>query len=194
MNTIEEICPKCKRPKNLGNSPNKDECTETDDEEGVCEAYAAVAIEREMREAQDRAYERLKMSNAGSQTSLLNAVELLQQQLLQAQSVIAELKAVRVGEGALTRIHEILQSTDLSALEKHDVKLFASVGWHQDSSGKWNCPSLHIHARENPCVLNTTVHDTEVKRPLLEALELIKATPSLSEQAIQRIIDNAVDK
>lgn len=37
-------CPKCGRPVNEGNSPNKYECTETDDENGVCEAYAEIAI------------------------------------------------------------------------------------------------------------------------------------------------------
>lgn len=36
-------CPKCHRPMNEGNSPNSSECTETDDEEGVCEAYAKLA-------------------------------------------------------------------------------------------------------------------------------------------------------
>jgi len=36
-------CPKCKRPRNEGNSPNAEECGETDDDEGVCEAYAKIA-------------------------------------------------------------------------------------------------------------------------------------------------------
>jgi len=36
-------CPKCLRPMNIGNSPNPQECTETDDDEGLCEAYAEVA-------------------------------------------------------------------------------------------------------------------------------------------------------
>lgn len=39
MNT----CPKCQRPINEGNSPNAEECHETDDDDGVCEAYAKVA-------------------------------------------------------------------------------------------------------------------------------------------------------
>jgi hypothetical protein len=39
----EECCPKCKRPMNQGNSPNAEECNETDDDEGVCEAYARIA-------------------------------------------------------------------------------------------------------------------------------------------------------
>jgi len=38
----ELICPKCKRPVNIGNSPNSYECTETDDDEGLCEAYAEI--------------------------------------------------------------------------------------------------------------------------------------------------------
>ena len=33
-------CPKCHRPVNEGNSPNSAECHETDDDEGLCEAYA----------------------------------------------------------------------------------------------------------------------------------------------------------
>ncbi len=36
-------CPKCQRPINEGNSPNAFECHQTDDDEGVCEAYALVA-------------------------------------------------------------------------------------------------------------------------------------------------------
>lgn len=36
-------CPKCHRPINKGNSPNSEECTETDDDEGVCEAYEKLA-------------------------------------------------------------------------------------------------------------------------------------------------------
>ena len=43
-------CPKCHRPFNLGNSPNSEECNETDDDEGLCEAYsklAAVTRERD---------------------------------------------------------------------------------------------------------------------------------------------------
>lgn len=40
-------CPKCHRPTNEGNSPNAAECHETDDDEGVCEAYAKVAALRE---------------------------------------------------------------------------------------------------------------------------------------------------
>lgn len=35
-------CPKCHRPENEGNSPNRYECTETDDEDGLCEAYAEI--------------------------------------------------------------------------------------------------------------------------------------------------------
>jgi len=35
-------CPKCHRPFNEGNSPNAQECNETDDDEGLCEAYAKV--------------------------------------------------------------------------------------------------------------------------------------------------------
>lgn len=33
------LCPQCKRPMNVGNSPNVSECTETDDE--ACEAFKA---------------------------------------------------------------------------------------------------------------------------------------------------------
>lgn len=36
------LCPKCNRPVNLGNSPNTSECTETDDDDGICEAYAQI--------------------------------------------------------------------------------------------------------------------------------------------------------
>lgn len=36
-------CPKCLRPFNEGNSPNAEECNGTDDDEGLCEAYAKVA-------------------------------------------------------------------------------------------------------------------------------------------------------
>jgi hypothetical protein len=36
-------CPKCLRPFNEGNSPNEYECNGTDDDEGVCEAYAKLA-------------------------------------------------------------------------------------------------------------------------------------------------------
>ena len=36
------ICPKCHRPFNEGNSPNSEECNGTDDEEGLCKAYAEV--------------------------------------------------------------------------------------------------------------------------------------------------------
>lgn len=36
------LCPKCHRPRNLGNSPNSEECGETDDDEGICEAYAKI--------------------------------------------------------------------------------------------------------------------------------------------------------
>ena len=44
-------CPKCHRPLNEGNSPNSDECTETDDDEGVCEAYAKLAACASIAEA-----------------------------------------------------------------------------------------------------------------------------------------------
>lgn len=37
-------CPKCNRPFNEGNSPNSEECNGTDDEEGVCQAYAKIHI------------------------------------------------------------------------------------------------------------------------------------------------------
>lgn len=47
-----------------------------------------------------------------------------------------------------------LRNVDQSALDEHDAELFASVGWHQDSGGLWNCPSLHIHGREKPTMLN----------------------------------------
>lgn len=43
-----KTCPKCKRPCNMGNSPNEQECTETDDDEGVCAAYAKL---EELRDA-----------------------------------------------------------------------------------------------------------------------------------------------
>ena len=39
-------CPKCHRPINEGNSANRQECTETDDDEGLCEAYALVAAQQ----------------------------------------------------------------------------------------------------------------------------------------------------
>ncbi len=39
-------CPKCHRPFNEGNSPNAEECNGTDDDEGLCEAYAKVAALR----------------------------------------------------------------------------------------------------------------------------------------------------
>ena len=39
-------CPKCLRPFNDGNSPNAEECNETDDDDGICEAYAKVAALR----------------------------------------------------------------------------------------------------------------------------------------------------
>ena len=38
----KQICPKSNRPVNIGNSPNSNECTETDDDEGLCEAYAEI--------------------------------------------------------------------------------------------------------------------------------------------------------
>lgn len=37
-----EACPKCHRQRNLGNSPNEYECHETDDDEGICKAYAKI--------------------------------------------------------------------------------------------------------------------------------------------------------
>lgn len=44
-------CPKCHRPMNEGNSPNQYECTETDDDEGLCETYSIIfALTREYRE------------------------------------------------------------------------------------------------------------------------------------------------
>lgn len=44
--TDSPTCPKCHRPFNEGNSPNAAECNGTDDDEGVCEAYAKVATLR----------------------------------------------------------------------------------------------------------------------------------------------------
>ena len=38
------ICPKCHRPMNLGNSPNEYECTETNDENGLCAAYEKIYV------------------------------------------------------------------------------------------------------------------------------------------------------
>lgn len=35
-------CPKCHRPMNEGNSPNDGECTETDDDEGLCRAFSVI--------------------------------------------------------------------------------------------------------------------------------------------------------
>lgn len=43
-------CPKCLRPINEGNSPNAEECHETDDDEGVCEAYVKIAALTEERD------------------------------------------------------------------------------------------------------------------------------------------------
>jgi len=40
-------CPKCKRPFSEGNSPNAYECNGTDDDEGLCEAYAKNAALRQ---------------------------------------------------------------------------------------------------------------------------------------------------
>jgi hypothetical protein len=40
-------CPKCHRPFNEGNSPNAEECNGTDDDDGLCEAYAKLyAVEQ----------------------------------------------------------------------------------------------------------------------------------------------------
>jgi len=42
MSDTNPICPRCNRPMNMGNSPNSSECTETDDDDGLCEAYAKI--------------------------------------------------------------------------------------------------------------------------------------------------------
>lgn len=52
----EEECPKCHRPMNMGNSPNKWECTETDDEDGVCEAYTEVYRLRELLRSMPKSF------------------------------------------------------------------------------------------------------------------------------------------
>lgn len=43
----EPQCPNCHRPVNEGNSPNKHECHETNDDEGVCDAYALIHAQSE---------------------------------------------------------------------------------------------------------------------------------------------------
>lgn len=73
-------CLKCGRPMNEGNSPNKSECTETDDDEGVCAAWAEVArrsweVERLNEEVEENE-RRLRVAKA-SEERLRAEVDLL---------------------------------------------------------------------------------------------------------------------
>lgn len=54
------LCPKCNRPVNLGNSPNTSECTETDDDDGICEAYAQIYT---LTEENKKLKEELELAN-----------------------------------------------------------------------------------------------------------------------------------
>ena len=62
-------CPKCKRPINDGNSPNEFECTEPDDDEGVCEAYAKIAALRTRLAESEASLEEYRMRLAGALTT-----------------------------------------------------------------------------------------------------------------------------
>jgi hypothetical protein len=128
----EQKCPKCHRPMNIGNSPNSEECTETDDEEGVCEAYAALAEEREnvdriwkdKRKIEDICYKLNQQLAAEQERSdewkgryeqaTSDSYETFQQ-LLQAQAAIAEHNTRHSPSGRMI--------VDLSALDKHDAEL-----------------------------------------------------------------------
>ncbi len=54
------LCPKCFRTMNEGNSPNDQECTETDDEEGLCEAYAKIYLLTKACAEQERQLAKMK--------------------------------------------------------------------------------------------------------------------------------------
>ncbi len=66
-------CPKCLRPFNEGNSPNAEECNGTDDDEGLCEAYAKVAeLRAETERFQEDAarYQHIRSRNLGELLAL----------------------------------------------------------------------------------------------------------------------------
>ena len=158
----KQICPKCNRPVNIGNSPNSNECTETDDDAGLCEAYAQI--------------HRLTLDNSQSQKALATMITIVSNMPLGYQTEEEHKKLEDFADRCLNKMRETITQYKNKIQEEDVIEQYTRADTTRTTDFQ---PTYHAHdiwcnvSRKRP--VGCPGCSCTVKRKELNRLRRLKA-------------------